>query len=238
MILTGASESAALRQTKAECEALAKSSHLKVSIMGADMAHPGTGNRLAERIKSEFGRLDMLILNAGIVSTDTTAYNQFEKINVEQIRDPLETNYIGRFSIVKSLISFLLEPDSAKIIVNLTSAKQHFASDGAMGYNISTLATARMTEAIAETYGEQGILVFAVHPGIVATDPPPGMPLEHQAWAADPPGLCGAFVIELIKDHPVWLNGRYVSANWDVDELRKKKEEIVAYDKLKMRMVV
>ena len=34
------------------------------------------------------------------------------------------------------------------------------------------------------------------------------------------------------------LSGRYISANWDVEDLEGMKEEVVKGDKLKMRMVV
>lgn len=236
--MTGTTESAGLKQTKAECESVAKSPQLKVLALGTDITQPDSGKRLVETIKAEFGRLDVLINNAGIVSSDTSAYNEFADINVEQIRDPMETNYIARFALVKHALPLLLLPDSGKTVINISSAKQHFAADGAMGYNISTLAAARMTEALAETYGGQGILTCAVHPGIVPTNPPLGMPLEHRAWATDAPDLCGAFLIRLVRDKPMWLNGRYLSANWDFDELMLKEEEVVKGDKLKMRMVV
>jgi hypothetical protein len=41
----------------------------------------------------------------------------------------------------------------------------------------------------------------------------------------------------LTKERREWLSGRYISVNWDVDELVSMKDEIVAKDKLKMRMV-
>ena len=53
----------------------------------------------------------------------------------------------------------------------------------------------------------------------------------------DDPRLCGAFIVWLIKERRMWLSGRYLSSNWDVDELIAKKDEIVDNDKLKMRMV-
>ena len=56
--------------------------------------------------------------------------------------------------------------------------------------------------------------------------------------AHDEPGLCGAFIIWLIKEKRGWLNGRYVSAKWDVNELQTMKEEIVKDDKLKFRIQV
>jgi hypothetical protein len=54
----------------------------------------------------------------------------------------------------------------------------------------------------------------------------------------DDVGLCGGFLTWLTRTRRDWLSGRYISVNWDVDELEKKKEEIVAKDKLKFRMVV
>jgi hypothetical protein len=54
----------------------------------------------------------------------------------------------------------------------------------------------------------------------------------------DDPGLAGGFLTWLTKEKRTWLSGRYVSVTWDVKELEEQKEEIVAKDKLKMRMVV
>jgi hypothetical protein len=54
----------------------------------------------------------------------------------------------------------------------------------------------------------------------------------------DTPELCAGFVVWLTKEQRAWLNGRYVSVNWDVDELEAKKDEIVKADKLKYRMAV
>jgi hypothetical protein len=45
-------------------------------------------------------------------------------------------------------------------------------------------------------------------------------------------------VVWLTKEHRTWLNGRYVSANWDASELEERREEVVSMDKLKMRMVL
>lgn len=42
----------------------------------------------------------------------------------------------------------------------------------------------------------------------------------------------------LTSERRPWLSGRYLSVNWDVDDLEAMKDEIVKGDKLKMRMVV
>lgn len=54
----------------------------------------------------------------------------------------------------------------------------------------------------------------------------------------DTPELGGGFIVWLTKGMKTWLNGRYVSVNWDVGELEAMKREIVEGDKLKVRIVV
>jgi hypothetical protein len=54
----------------------------------------------------------------------------------------------------------------------------------------------------------------------------------------DTPELAGGFCVWLTKGERSWLRGRYLSVNWDVDELEKTRGEIEGTDKLKMRMVL
>jgi hypothetical protein len=50
----------------------------------------------------------------------------------------------------------------------------------------------------------------------------------------DDVGLCGAFCVWLSKEKRMWLNGRLVSATWDVDELLESKAKIEEGDLLKI----
>ncbi|CAI6337938.1 unnamed protein product [Periconia digitata] len=238
LILTATTLSKALLSTKAQVETLAPTA--KVTVLAADLSNPDSASSIYEAVKSDHrGRLDVLINNAAIASTNPTAFNQRDlaAIDVSQIIDPLFVNVVGKFATFKALIPLLLGTDGAKTIINLSSATARFASAGALGYNLSQLATNRLTEALTECYGDRGVLVFAVHPGLVTTTPSPGEPVGE--WPKnDDAGLCGAFILWLLKERKEWLSGRYLSANWDVEELAGKKDEIVAGDKLKMRMVV
>lgn len=49
----------------------------------------------------------------------------------------------------------------------------------------------------------------------------------------DDVGLCGAFCVWLSREKRMWLNGRLLSAKWDVDELLEKENKIVEQDLLK-----
>lgn len=54
----------------------------------------------------------------------------------------------------------------------------------------------------------------------------------------DDVGLCGGFLTWLTAEKRDWLSGRYVSVNWDTEELEGMKDDIVKGDKLTSKMVV
>lgn len=240
MVITATALSDALLSTKKEIETLSPTT--KVTAVSADLNDPENASKILEAVKSDHaGHLDIIINNAAIVSTNVTAWHSDDlaAIDTSQLIDPLTVNYIGKFAVAKALMPLLLATNGMKTIINLTSAASHFASTAAVGYNISQLATNRLTEAFSESYADRGVLAYAVHPGVVATFPRPiGQPEDGRPFAQDDAGLCGAFLVWLVQERKEWLSGRYLSANWDVDELESKKEEILREDRLKMRMVV
>lgn len=240
LILTGTTKSSALLETKKEVEAAASSPDLKVTVLGADIADLSSAKLIADTIASSYGRLDLLINNAAIVSTHESAFNKLAGIAIENFQKTMDVNYIGKIAVIQALLPLLLKTEGgAKTIVNVTSGMAHFASIGAISYNISELAINRLTEALAESYAVEGVLAYAVHPGIVMTMPAPiGMKPEARAMCVDDVGLCGAFLLWLVKERREWLSGRYLSADWDVEELEGKKDAIVKGDQLKMRMMV
>jgi hypothetical protein len=46
-------------------------------------------------------------------------------------------------------------------------------------------------------------------------------------------GLCGAFCVWLSQEKRMWLNGRLLSAKWDVEELLEKQDSVLEQDLLK-----
>ena len=52
----------------------------------------------------------------------------------------------------------------------------------------------------------------------------------------DQPELCGETLPFLTSEKRDWLQGRYVSCTWNMEEFLKKKDEVVAKDLLKVRL--
>lgn len=104
-------------------------------------------------------------------------------------------------------------------------------------YCVSKCAQLKLLEHVHEQYQDQGLNCFAVHPGAVLSEQAERLaPIDFLPYLTDSPDLCGAFCVWLTVGEKQWLSGRLVSANWDVDELEGKKEEIVAKDALKLQL--
>jgi len=73
-------------------------------------------------------------------------------------------------------------------------------------------------------------------PGGVVTELSKDMPIAH--LLTDTPELAGETMVWLSAEKRAWLAGRYVSVNWDMQQLLDKKDEIVEKELLKVRMAV
>jgi 3-oxoacyl-[acyl-carrier protein] reductase len=123
-------------------------------------------------IRKEFGRLDILINNAGVGSM-----NHSLLIPISTVHKILDTNVVG---------NLLLSRESAKImkknkfgrIVNLTSFAVPFKLEGEAIYAASKAAIISLTETLSKEYADYGITVNAVAPPAVQTDLIKAVPKE------------------------------------------------------------
>jgi len=85
-------------------------------------------------------------------------------------------------------------------------------------------------------YEEEGLLVYATHPGGIKTDLAGGMPESIASIMTDEPELTGGTVVWLTKERREWLADRYLSCQWDMDELLGRKQEIEDNNLLRTRL--
>ncbi|KNG44456.1 GMC oxidoreductase [Stemphylium lycopersici] len=188
----------------------------------------------AKKVSSEFdGRLDILINNAGYLS-DFAAIPDSDPL--EWWRS-YEVNVKGTYLVTHAFWSLLLA-SSSKIIINVASIGAVTTAPHNSAYGTSKSAAMRFTEYINQDHGEgnEGMVAIAVHPGGVQTELGLGMPEHMHGFLVDTSELAGDTLLWLGAERREWLGGRYVSANWDLEELSAKKEEIVKRDLLKLRM--
>ena len=115
---------------------------------------------LAQR---EFGALDVLVNNAGILS-----FGELAAMPVEAYRKLIEVNQVGVFLGMQAAVPALERSRGA--IVNISSVEGLGGGAFLTAYTASKFAVRGMTKAAAIELGPKGIRVNSVHPGAIRTD--------------------------------------------------------------------
>ena len=141
-------------------------------------------------------------------------------------------NVRGTFLMTQSFLKSLPSPSTPAKIITLTTGAAYQVFPNLSAYGISKLAALELMTYVAVE--NPNVFAVAVHPGIVKTDMTADM---FRKFALDTPELVGGVGVWLAGWEGVdrgFLGGRFVSVNWDVDELVKRKEEIERDGLLKM----
>ncbi len=121
------------------------------------------------RAESEFGRLDALVNNAGILRVGL-----IENTSLEDYEQIVRINQTGVFLGMKSAIPAMKRAGGGSI-VNISSMAGLEGIGGAIGYTASKFAVRGMTKVAAIELGSHGIRVNSVHPGGIETPMTTGM---------------------------------------------------------------
>jgi NAD(P)-dependent dehydrogenase (short-subunit alcohol dehydrogenase family) len=126
-------------------------------------------------------------------------------------------------------------------IVNTSSLVSAMTVPGSSSYQSTKTSINRFTEFVHFEYEAEGIRTFAYHPGAILTglSPLETIPLPMRTHFIDTTELAAGFALWLVTsgERVDFLRGKFVSANWDVEELLAKKDEIEARDLLWTRVV-
>lgn len=139
-----------------------------------DVTDESTVKAAARGIENEFGRLDVLVNNAG-VSLDSSA----SEVATEIVSQTYEVNVFGVVTVTHVMLP-LLRQSSAARVVNISSSlgsmavlsdeESHISGLGMLSYCSSKAALNAITLIYANELRETNVLVNAVSPGYVATD--------------------------------------------------------------------
>ncbi|HWQ61912.1 MAG TPA: 3-oxoacyl-ACP reductase FabG [Negativicutes bacterium] len=137
-----------------------------------DIAKKELCQAMVAALVKEFGRVDILINNAGI-----TADAQFYKMTDEQFERVLNVNLKGTFYMSKAVIPTMMEQKYGKI-VHASSVSAYNGNFGQTNYAASKAAIVGMTRVMGKELGKYGINVNAVAPGSIMTDMYAAVPEE------------------------------------------------------------
>ncbi|MBT3338555.1 MAG: SDR family oxidoreductase [Anaerolineae bacterium] len=123
---------------------------------------------LKDHVDAEFGRLDALINNAGILLDRTDGILNLPE---EKLRTMFETNTFAPLMLIRAFLPMMLEKNYGRI-VNVSSqlgAISNF-SNYTPAYRLTKLALNGITLMLADAVKGKNILINSVHPGWVKTD--------------------------------------------------------------------
>ena len=150
------------------------------------------GERTAvQNVLDHFGKLDVLVANAGIGH-----FAPIESLTEEEWNSTIDTNLTGVFHSVKASIDALKE-SKGYIITIASLAGTNFFENGA-AYNASKFGLVGFSQAIMLDLRKYGIKVTTIMPGSVATHFNNHTPNEQDAWKIQPEDI-GQMVSDLLK---------------------------------------
>jgi NADP-dependent 3-hydroxy acid dehydrogenase YdfG len=117
-----------------------------------------------QKVKEHFGRIDVLVNNAGY-----GLFGALEENSEEEVRAQFDTNFFGALWLTQAVLPIMREQGSGHIIQN--SSIGGVAAFPTLGvYNASKFALEAISDALAQEVATQGIKVTIVEPGGYATD--------------------------------------------------------------------
>ena len=131
----------------------------------ADVAQPAQCRALVEAALDAYGRIDVLVNNAG---THLPGVNLGD-IRTEEWQRILDVNLSGPFHLTQAVLPHMRERRSGHII-NLSSNVTQRMPAGAGAYTVSKIGLEAFTRILAKEEGPNGIRVNAVAPGPIRTD--------------------------------------------------------------------
>ena len=130
----------------------------------ANVAELDQAKALIDRTVEHFGRLDIIVNNAGI-----TRDRSFKKLSAEDWHEVIDVNLSSVYNTCNSALPYLLESDNARI-VNISSVIGQAGGFGQTNYSAAKAGMIGFTKSLALELAKTNITVNSVCPGFIETD--------------------------------------------------------------------
>ena len=146
--------------TKKEIESL----KVKCLTVKGDVSNFEECKNLVEETIKEFGRIDVLVNNAGITRDMLLA-----RMKEEDFRQVIDVNLVGTFNVTRNVIPYMMKARAGRII-SIASVVGIAGNAGQTNYSASKAGIIGFTKSLAKEVASRKILVNAVAPGFIKTN--------------------------------------------------------------------
>ncbi len=152
-----------------------------------DIASASARTAMLAKIKEHFGRLNVLVNNAGIAPK---VRNDILEATEESFDEVLNTNLKGTYFLTQAVANWMVEqkhetPDFEGSIITISSVSATVASVNRGEYCVAKAGLGMMTQLFAARLGEFNIPVYEVRPGIIKTDMTSGVTAKYDKLIAE-----------------------------------------------------
>lgn len=137
-------------------------------LVQADISQPADVEKMIQEVHQDFGRLDIVVNNAGIFDPhpiDEVSFAYWQ----ESWHKTIATNLLGAANVCYCAAQFMIPQRSGRII-NVSSRGAFRGEPEFPAYGASKAGMNAMSQSLAKKLGKYNIGVYAVAPGFVATD--------------------------------------------------------------------
>lgn len=166
LVINYRGNSAAAEETERMCRELGA----EVLLVQGDVSRAEDCEKLAAQAKEAFGRVDVLVNNAGITRDGLLA-----RMTEGDFRAVLDVNLVGPWNMMKAVNRIMMKQRYGRI-VNLSSVTGLMGNIGQTNYAAAKAGILGMTKSYAREVASRGITVNAVAPGFIDTDMTEAMP--------------------------------------------------------------
>ncbi len=160
VVINYAGNSEAAEKTVEELKALGSNA----SCYKFDVSNQAEVDENIAKIIEQYGRIDVLLNNAGITRDDL-----FIRMDADKWNAVINTNLNSAFYVSKPVVKLMMKQRSGSI-VNTSSIVGLYGNPGQANYSAAKAGLIGFTKSLAKELGSRGIRVNAVCPGFIATD--------------------------------------------------------------------
>lgn len=166
-----AGNEAAANETVSELKAM----NVEAEAYKCDVSDAESVNKCVSKVMEKFGRIDVLVNNAGI-----TRDNLMLRMNHDDWNAVINTNLTGAFNMTKPIVKIMMKQRSGSI-VNMSSIVGVMGNAGQANYSAAKAGLIGFTKSLAKELGSRNIRVNAIAPGFIKTDMTKGLDIDSFA---------------------------------------------------------